>query len=221
MKLMIVDDHPLFREGLKAIISRDKNHTVIAEAGNGKEGIKLGKEHNPDIMLVDVSMPGKNGIQMIRELKETLPETKFIIISMHSEPDYIVEAFRAGAAGYMIKESAASSLIKGLETVAKGEMFLDISLSQEVVFKLLQAKDAHNGGDKDPYSSLTAREQEILRMLAEGLTTKDVAKKLYISPKTVENHRTNLMKKLGLQNSVELIRYAARLGLIDLDTWAI
>lgn len=221
MKLMIVDDHPLFREGLKAIINRDKNHTVIAEAGNGKDGIRLAKEHQPDIMLVDVSMPGKNGIQMIRELKEALPKTGFIIISMHSEPDYIVEAFRAGATGYMIKESAASSLIKGLETVAKGEMFLDISLSQEVVFKLLQAKESHARGNHDPYSTLTAREQEILRMLAEGMTTKEVAQKLYISPKTVENHRTNLMKKLGLQNSVELIRYAARLGLIDLDTWAI
>lgn len=221
MKLMIVDDHPLFREGLKTIISREKNYTVIAEAGNGKEGIALGKEHKPDIMLVDVSMPGKNGIQMIRELRDALPGTRFIIISMHSEPDYIVEAFRAGATGYMIKESAASSLIKGLDTVAKGEMFLDISLSQEVVFKLLQNKDAQNGGEQDPYTSLTAREQEILRMLAEGITTKEVAKKLYISPKTVENHRTNLMKKLGLKNSVELIRYAARLGLIDLDTWAI
>lgn len=221
MKVMIVDDHPLFREGLKAIIKRDENHTVIAEAGSAKEGLKLGKMHEPDIMLVDVSMPGKNGIQMIREIKDALPETRFIIISMHSEPDYIVEAFRAGATGYMIKESAASSLIKGLETVAKGEMFLDISLSQEVVFKLLQSKDTPGNQEQDPYSSLTAREQEIMRMLAEGMSTKEAAEKLYISPKTVENHRTNLMKKLGLSNSVELIRYAARLGLIDLETWAI
>ncbi len=221
MDLMIVDDHPLFREGLKTIVNRDKKYTVIAEAGNGKEGIKLAKKHKPDIMLVDISMPGKNGIQVIRELKEALPKTQFIIISMHSEADYIVEAFRAGATGYMIKESAAHNLIKGLDTVAKGELFLDNALSQEVVFKLLQAKGNRPGSEQDPYSTLTSREQEVMRMLAEGLTTKDVAEKLYISPKTVENHRTNLMKKLGLQSTVELIRYAARLGLIDLDTWAI
>jgi DNA-binding NarL/FixJ family response regulator len=171
-------------------------------------------------MLVDISMPGKNGIQMIRELKQTLPETRFIIISMHSEADYIVEAFRAGASGYMIKESAAGNLIRGLDAVARGDLFLDDALSQEVVFKLMQAKDDHGSGH-DPYTTLTAREQEVLRMLAEGMTAREVAAQLFISPKTVENHRTNLMKKLGLHSTVELIRYAARLGLIDLDTWAI
>ena len=221
MKIMIVDDHPLFREGLKTIVNRDKKYTVVTEAGNGKEGIQLAKKHRPDIILVDISMPGKNGIQMIRELKGALPKTHFIIISMHSEADYIVEAFRAGATGYMIKESAAAQLIKGLDAVAAGELFLDNALSQEVVFKLLQDKSDKASGRSDPYTTLTAREQEVMRMLAEGLTPKDVAKKLYISPKTVENHRTNLMKKLGLQSTVELIRYAARLGLIDLDTWAI
>ena len=221
MEIMIVDDHPLFREGLKTIISRDERFVVTAEAGSGKEGMRLGRKHRPDIMLVDISMPGKNGIQMIRELKEFLPDTRFIIISMHSEADYIVEAFRSGAAGYMIKESAADNLIKGLDTVAKGELFLDNALSQEVVFKLMQAKTESGGDDLEPYSTLTAREQEVMRLLAEGLNTKEVAGKLFISPKTVENHRTNLMKKLGLQNTVELVRYAARLGLIDLETWAI
>ncbi|MBI9080942.1 MAG: response regulator transcription factor [Pseudodesulfovibrio sp.] len=221
MQIMIVDDHPLFREGLKAIVNRDAKYTVAVEAGDGREGIRLAKKHEPDIMLVDISMPGKNGIQMIRELKQSLPETKFIIISMHSEADYIVEAFQAGATGYMVKESAAAQLIKGLDTVAAGELFLDNALSQEVVFKLMQTKSDKTKNKLDPYSTLTAREQEVLRMLAEGLTTKNVAQKLYISPKTVENHRTNLMKKLNLKSTVELIRYAARLGLIDLDTWAI
>lgn len=221
MELIIVDDHPLFREGLKTIVSRADRYSVVAEAGNGKEGVALGREHQPDIMLVDISMPGKNGIQVIRELKEATPRTRFIVISMHSEADYIVEAFRAGAMGYLVKESAASNLIKGLDTVAKGEMFLDNALSQEVVFKLLQAKTDDRDSVSDPYSTLTAREQEVMRLLAEGLTSKDVAAKLFISPKTVENHRTNLMKKLGLSSTVELIRYAARLGLIDLDTWVI
>jgi len=221
MDIMIVDDHPLFREGLKTIVNRDKKYVVAAEAGDGKEGVQLAQKHKPDIILVDISMPGKNGIQMIRELKDILPRTRFIIISMHSEADYIVEAFRAGATGYMIKESAASQLIRGLDTVARGDLFLDSALSQEVIFKLLQSKNDSGNSGADPYSTLTSREQEVMRMLAEGLTPKDVAERLYISPKTVENHRTNLMKKLGLQSTVELIRYAARLGLIDLDTWAI
>lgn len=221
MDIMIVDDHPLFREGLKTIVSRDKKYSVCAEAGNGKEGASLAKLHKPDIMLVDISMPDKSGIQMIRELKSALPDTRFVIISMHSEADYIVEAFRAGATGYMIKESASAQLIKGLDTVAAGELFLDNALSQEVVFKLLQQSSGSQNEAVDPYSTLTPREQEVMRMLAEGMTPKDVALQLFISPKTVENHRTNLMKKLGLKSTVELIRYAARLGLIDLDTWAI
>lgn len=221
MNIMIVDDHPLFREGLKAIVNRDNRYSVCAEAGNGRDGIALARDKSPDIMLVDISMPDKNGIQMIRELKGALPDTRFIIISMHSEADYIVEAFRAGATGYMIKESAAAQLIKGLDTVAADELFLDNALSQEVVFKLLQSSPDSPGGKDNPYSTLTPREQEVMRKLAEGLSSKEIAKQLFISPKTVENHRTNLMKKLGLKSTVELVRYAARLGLIDIETWAI
>ena len=221
MDIMIVDDHPLFREGLKTKISRDANFPVCAEAGNGREGIQMARERKPGIVLVDISMPDTSGIQMIRELKDDLPSTRFVIISMHSEADYIVEAFRAGATGYIIKESAAHQLIKGLNTVAQGHLFLDSALSQEVVFKLLQTKSDVDDGQRDPYSTLTPREQEVMRMLAEGLTSREVAKQLFISPKTVENHRTNLMKKLGLKSSVELVRYAARLGLIDIETWAI
>ncbi|WP_243544674.1 response regulator [Pseudodesulfovibrio tunisiensis] len=221
MDIMIVDDHPLFREGLKTIISRDPRYRVVAEAGNGREGVAQAREHRPDIVLVDISMPGKNGIQMIRELRDVLPAGRFIIISMHSEADYIVEAFRSGASGYMVKESAASQLLRGLDTVAANELFLDNALSQEVVFKLLQNRQNPEASPEDTYSSLTPREQEIMRMLAEGMSTKEIAGALFISPKTVENHRSNLMRKLGLQSTFELIRYAARLGLIDLDTWTI
>jgi len=221
LDILIVDDHPLFREGLKTIVSRDENFAVCAEAGSGEEGVSLARTHKPDIVLVDISMPDKSGIQMIRELKDELPQTRFVIISMHSEADYIVEAFRVGATGYIIKESAAGQLLEGLNTVAGGNIFLDSALSREVVFKLLQTKSDSENDHDDPYSTLTPREQEVMRMLAEGLTAKGVAKELFISPKTVENHRTNLMKKLGLKSSVELVRYAARLGLIDIETWAI
>jgi DNA-binding NarL/FixJ family response regulator len=219
MKLMIVDDHPLFREGLKTIIDRSNKYSVVAEAGNGKEGMEKVREHSPEIALVDISMPNMNGIQFIREASKEYEDMKFIIISMFSEADYTVEAFTAGASGYMVKESAASQLLRCLDEVSQGEMFLDSSLSREVVFRLLNNKNDRNSG-KDPYSSLTSREQEVLRLLAEGFSTREIAQQLYISPKTVENHRANLMKKLKLSSPVELIRYAARIGLIDLESWA-
>lgn len=219
MKLLIVDDHPLFREGLKTIIAASTGYTVVGEAGNGKDGLKMIRNLQPDIVLVDISMPNMNGIQFIREAEKIIEKSRFIIISMHSEADYIVEAFHAGASGYMVKESAASQLMKCLDSVSEGEIFLDSSLSREVVFRLLNNR-GQNRSQRDPYSTLTAREQEVLRLLAEGFTTREIAQQLYISPKTVENHRANLMKKLKLGSPVELIRYAARIGLIDLDTWA-
>ena len=156
---------------------------------------------------------------LIRELRPLLPTTRFLVISMHSKADYIVEAFQAGAMGYMIKESATESLLTGLETLARGDIFLDVALSREVVGKLL-TREGELRSAVEPYQSLTAREQEVLRLLAEGLSARDAAKRLFVSPKTVENHRTNLMRKLGLQNTVELVRYAARIGLIDLDSWS-
>ena len=217
LRVMVVDDHPLFREGLKTLIDHSPDYRVVAEAGSGREAFEVVEEARPDIVLVDITMPGMNGIQLIREMRASEPQARFMVISMHSNVDYIVEAFRAGATGYMVKDSAGEGLFKGLATVARGEIFLDESLSNEVVIKLLAGKgdDHHDSA----YKSLTSREQEVMRLLAEGMCTREVAQQLYISPKTVENHRANLMKKLGLQNSVELVRYAARLGIIDVESW--
>ena len=217
--IVIVDDHPLFREGLKTIISRNKRYQVIAEAGDGQQGLRLAQSLHPDLVLVDISLPDKSGIQLIRELRKVDPNMKVLVVTMHAKVDYIAESFQAGASGYVVKESAAEGLLKGIDTVLNGGYFLDSAVSPQVVEKLmtLPAKDARIRDAN--YDSLTPREQEILRLLAEGLNAREIADKLCISSKTVENHRTNIMHKLNLQNPIDLVRYAAKIGLIDTDLW--
>jgi DNA-binding NarL/FixJ family response regulator len=218
-QIMIVDDHPLFREGLKTIISRNKRYQVIAEAGDSQQGLELAQSLHPDLVLVDISLPDKSGIQLIRELRKADPAMKVLVVTMHSKVDYIAESFQAGAAGYVVKESAAEGLLKGIDTVLNGGYFLDSAVSPQVVEKLMTLP-AKNARIRDGnYDSLTPREQEILRLLAEGLNAREIADKLCISSKTVENHRTNIMHKLNLQNSIDLVRYAAKIGLIDTDLW--
>ena len=217
--IIIIDDHPLFREGLKTIISRDDRFKVVGEAGSGHKGLEITKRLKPDLVIVDISLPDQSGIQLTRDLRRLFSETKILIVSMHSKIDYIAEAFQAGATGYVVKESASERLLQGLKSVVKGDYYLDSSVSHAVVENLMKSPlKAAKITDAD-YASLTPREQEVMRFLAEGLSSKAVAEKLFISPKTVENHRANIMNKLGLHSTIELVRYAAKLGLIDVDLW--
>ena len=217
--ILIIDDHPLYREGLKSIIGRDDRFEVIGEAGNGREGLQIARKLKPDLVVVDISLPDTSGIQLTRDIRSLLSEARIIIVSMHSKIDYIAEAFQAGATGYVVKESASDRLIQGLESVASGEYFLDSSISHQVVENLLKFPIKEAKITNADYASLTRREQEVMRLLAEGFSAKEIAVKLFISPKTVENHRSNIMNKLGLHSTMELVRYAARLGLIDVDLW--
>ena len=217
--ILIVDDHPLVREGLKSIIKSAAGYEVVGQAANARDAITMVKSHRPDLVLLDLSLPDKSGLELSGEIRQISPSTRIMIVSMHSKVDYIVKVFQAGATGYMTKESATESLLIGIERVLNGEYFMDGSVSHRVVEKLIHSSDKEMKITDAAYETLTPREQEVMVLLADGNSAKEAAAKLFISPKTVENHRTNIMNKLDLHSTHELIRYAARLGLVDVDLW--
>jgi len=217
--ILIIDDHPLFREGLKAIIVRNPAYDVSGEAASGREAFKMIKKLKPDLALVDISLPDQSGIELISHLQHASPQTQVIIISMHSKIDYIVRAFRAGARGYITKESAPEKLQEAIRAVLNGDYFMDTSISRKVINKLVGIQPGEKKNLDNAYDTLTPREQEIMGMVAEGLSTNEIAERLYISPKTVDNHRSSIMRKLDLHSTIEIARFAAKIGIIDIDLW--
>lgn len=215
--ILIVDDHPLFREGVKSLIERAPGFTVAAEAGTAEEAARAALEFRPDLILLDLGLPDSNGLELLGELRSQLPDTAVIVLSMHSRIEMVAESFRSGARGYIVKESAGERLIQALESVARGEQYLDNTISPQVIRKLTDYADKKAKKTGSSYDSLTRREQQILRLLAEGQYPKTIAQSLFITRKTVENHRANIMTKLGLKTPLDLVRYAMRKGLVEVD----
>lgn len=213
-KILIVDDHQVFRDSLKQVIAKAAGFVVAGEAGDAREAERIAAELKPDLAVVDLSLPDKSGIQLTRILRTTVPGMRIVIVSMHGKIDYILAALRAGALGYLVKESVARSLSSAMAAVLRGEYYLDAALSNELAGKLLELKEQDETSNAG-YGNLTAREQEVLRLLARGAPIGDIAEQLCISAKTVTNHRTNILSKLDLHSTADLVRYAARLGIIE------
>jgi DNA-binding NarL/FixJ family response regulator len=218
-RILIIDDHPLFREGIKTILKRKPKYEIVGETGAGHDGLKMVKDLKPDLVLLDLSLPDIRGLNLIEDIIKYSSKTGILIVSMHSKIDYIIKSFQCGAMGYIVKESAADTLLDALEHLLNGEYYMDTSVSQKVVKKLAKMPAKRSVSTKPGYNALTGREQEVMAMLVEGMTPSQIAEKLFISPKTAENHRSNIMQKLGLRNNIELVRYAVKIGLIDIDLW--
>ncbi len=213
IRVLLVDDHAILRAGLRMMLNVQPDIEVVGEASTAEQAISEAVRLGPDVVLMDISMPGTSGLEATREIKRLLPDAKILILTMHENEGYLFQALRAGASGYMMKEGADSELIQAIHTVQAGRFFLSATAQAMMVDDYLQR--VHTGEERDSYNDLTEREREILKLVAEGMTNAQIAERLTISPKTVDTHRTHVMDKLNLHTRAELVKYAMRRGLID------
>jgi RNA polymerase sigma factor (sigma-70 family) len=216
IRVLIADDHTIVRKGLCALLDGDKEIEVVGDAENGREVLKKVEQVEPDIVLMDITMPGLNGLETTRQLKKRHPSMKILILTMHDNEEYIFETLRAGASGYLVKRTAPDELISAIHAVNRGESFLSPSISKRVIEGYIQFGKSEQEED-EAFEKLTDREREVLQLIAEGRTNREIAELLYISIKTVETHRSHLMEKLNIRNIAELTQYAIRKGLISLS----
>ena len=216
IKVVIIEDHALMREGIKAIVSRDEKIKVIGESDNVDDGYDVVLKCNPDILLLDIALHGSSSLVLAKRLLTAKPDLLIIIITAYSKIDYILEAVESGVKGYILKESSPENLAEAIEKVYAGEIYIDSYISNKVIKSLITKNDVEIAEDnKSAYSKLSLREQQILKLLIDGVPIKDIAEELFISSKTVENHKASIMVKLKCKNMTELIRYAISIGLID------
>ena len=212
--IILADDHPIVRRGLRSVLEAEKNFSLIGEAGDGLEAVRMVENLQPDILITDMMMPGLTGLEVTRQVRHRVPKTKIIILSMHASESYVLEALRNGANGYVLKDTVSEELVEAIRDVIVGRRYLSSQLSERAIETyILKAEST----PEDSYDSLTTREREVLKLAAEGSTNNEIAERLFISPRTAETHRANLMKKLALSNHTELIRYAIRRGVLSLD----
>lgn len=214
LRLLLADDHVVVRSGLRMLLQAREDIEIVGEAENGREAVEKVRALQPDVVLMDVQMPDMNGIDATRRIKEVSPRTAVLALTMHEDDHYFFEMLHAGASGYVPKRAAPDELVKAIHTVSQGNVFLYPSLATRLVQDYLQRAEA--GDQPLVQDDLTPRELEVLTLIAEGLTNAEIADRLVISVKTVDRHRENLMRKLNLHHRIDLVKYALKMGLIDL-----
>ncbi len=211
--IFLADDHTIVRQGLAKLLEAEPDLRVIGEAQNGREAVKKVQGLKPDLVIMDIAMPLLNGIEATRQIKKFSPQTKIIILSMHSHDRYISELISIGASGYLLKDSTGGEIVKAISAAMKGDVYLSPSISRRVIEDYLTLKK--KSSREDLYTILSNREREVFQMIAEGHTTKEISGILFISPSTVKTHRSNIMEKLQINNISQLIQFAIRLGIVD------
>jgi DNA-binding NarL/FixJ family response regulator len=209
IRVLVADDHTIVRQGVVSLLEAGGDCNVVAQASDGVEAVEQALATLPDVAVVDIGMPRLSGLEAVRRIRQESPRTRILVLTMHEEEEYVVHLVRAGASGYLVKDSAANELLAAVRALARGHGYFG-----PYAARVLAEQYRHPEGAEDPYGTLTTREREVFHLVVDGKTTKEVAKALGISPKTAENHRTRLMEKLDVHNTAELVRYAARRGLL-------
>ncbi|HQH42763.1 MAG TPA: response regulator transcription factor [Syntrophorhabdaceae bacterium] len=219
IRVVLAEDHTLVRKGIKALLEELEGIDVVAEAGDGHEAINAVETSSPDIVLLDIAMPGLNGLEVASRITKDFPDTKVIVLSMHANEEYVFQSLKAGVAGYLLKDAGTAELELAIRSVIRGEIYLSPQISKQVVTDYMARTEgktrAGQSMDSNPFEVLTSRQREILQLIAEGYTTKEIAKRLNISINTVEAHRTQIMEQLDIHNIAGLVRYAIRTKLVE------
>jgi two-component system response regulator NreC len=215
IRVVVVDDHTLMRQGLVGLLDEDPDLVVVGQAGDASSALDTIEETRPDVVLMDVGLPGVSGLELTVRVKRIVPDIRVLVLTMYEREDYLFEALQAGASGYVLKGADIQDLLTAVRTVARGETYVYQSLTGKLVADYLSRIE--DGADRKDYDGLSTREREVLALIAEGLTTSQIADRLYLSPHTVQTHRDHVMTKLDLHSRVALTKYAIRKGLIELE----
>jgi DNA-binding NarL/FixJ family response regulator len=215
IKLFLADDHAVVRDGLKFLLEAQQDIEVVGDADNGRDAVRLVAQLHPDIVILDIAMPGLNGIEAAGQIREACPSTQVIMLSMHSTSEHVFRALQAGARGYLLKESAGVEVVNAIRAVLAGRRYLSQKISDQVIDDYVSRRETV--GAESPLARLSAREREVLQLVVEGKSSTDIAETLFLSPKTVETYRSRLMKKLGISDLPSLVKFAIQHGLTPLE----